>query len=435
MNSQEDLVFFTSIINEIRLDPFSKAESLGYDRVTLKKEMPWLEDTYPPYAIDTFLNLKAAAHNSANEDISEPDLTPEHDYLNTDETGGVITFLNFLSSRDAFKIIIENIFKQELNPERVSPLRLLSTDFQLMGISVSAGTETIDDYWRNAYFITICFGSSQLKSEAQLQTMVNQVRWQPYTLRHYYEISDAEFSDIATNIFQEWPNIYPPLMSNTSLQKSAKIYSRQLINIDRDPSLNLSNDPFIRATNMGYNGSDVSESHVLRIHGLNDSSDHIVNTAFSYLIRKELKSTLENRVLFAGSASESGIGITFFPYRERIKFISTSLNAGTTNFEQEDSKYSDIYSVIYSDKNNNSVYTTGEECKGASVTIYSKPDNTVVNRFFTDNAGRFITKIINNQDYRFEIEYNDIIKILNLRINKSLFLPVQIPSSIPQTAN
>ena len=131
LNSNEDLAFFTELINEIRMDPFAKAESLGYDRETLKVTLPWLQDSYPPYTIDNFLNSRAIAHNAMDQEISEPDLTPEYDYARTGETGGVITFLNFLSPSNAFKIIVENIFKQELSPERVSPLNILSTEFNL----------------------------------------------------------------------------------------------------------------------------------------------------------------------------------------------------------------------------------------------------------------------------------------------------------------
>jgi hypothetical protein len=427
LNSDEDLVFFAELINEIRLDPFSKAESLGYDRAALRESLPWLEDSYPPYVIDTFLNSRAMAHNSVDGEISEPDLLPEHDYVRTGETGGAITFLNFLSPRDAFKIIIENIFKQELNPARVSPLNLLSTDFNLLGIDVNPGVEIVDDYWRNAYFITVCLGSSRLTSEVQLLTMVNQVRSQPFTLGTYLNISETELIDNNLNFLPEWLKGYPPLMGNTLLHESAKAYSRQLINIDRESLILLNDDPLLRASDMGYNGIDVAESFVLRIHAIHDTSSQIANTAFSYLVQNELKAAPARGGIFAMAASQSGVGITIFPFDHRVKIVSSSINAGTVFFNNETPEGSEIYGIVYSDDNNDNVYTPGEGREQAIVIAFCKSDNTIANQIITDRAGHFTMTLDSNQEYRFETTHGNTTHTLETRIDQNVFLPIEFP--------
>jgi len=427
LNSDEDLIFFTELINEIRFDPFSKAESMGYDRATLMKSLPWLQDSYPPYTIDSFLNLRAMSHNDVDGKIPNPDLSPQYDYVRTGETGGVITFLNFLSSRNAFKIIIENIFKQELSPERVSPLKLLSTDFNLLGIDVNPGIEMVDDNWRNAYFVTICLGSSRLTSEIQLLTMVNQVRSQPFSLGAYLNMSATELIDNDLNFISEWLKEYPPLMDNALLHKSAKAYSRQLINIDRDTLIVLNDDPLLRALDMGYNGINVAESFVLRIHAIDDTSSQIANTAFSHLIRNELGAAPRRGGIFSMAASQGGVGITIFPYDHRVKIVSSSINSGTVLSMNEIPEQSEVYGIVYSDENNDKVYTPGEEREEASVIIFRKSDNTIVNQINTDRAGHFTIILDSNQEYRFETTHGNTRHSLETRIEQNVFLPIEFP--------
>ena len=180
--STENFDFLENLINEIRIDPLGKAEALGYNRDSLKASLPWLEESYPPYERDDFLDIRALAHNSLDEEtpddeempdgeeMPDPEIPPEHNYARTGETGGVLTFFNFISPDNAARIVIENIFEQELNPERTTELHILNKNFTRLGIAMDAGIETVGQYEQNAYFITLCFGSSQLRSEVQVLT-------------------------------------------------------------------------------------------------------------------------------------------------------------------------------------------------------------------------------------------------------------------------
>ena len=146
--------FITNLINEFRTDPLGKAEALGYDKEILMKSFPWLEESYPLCKRDTFLDLRATAFNNIDEEISEPEIFPEHDYARIGETGGVLTFFNFLSLENAAKIIVKNIFKQELDPERNTELHILNKNFTRLGIAMDAGLETVGQHTQNAYFLT-----------------------------------------------------------------------------------------------------------------------------------------------------------------------------------------------------------------------------------------------------------------------------------------
>ncbi|MBW2010131.1 MAG: hypothetical protein JRI32_00370, partial [Deltaproteobacteria bacterium] len=236
-DTEEDLAYFLELINEIRLDPFAGAEALGYDRAVLAETLPWLKASYEPCVMDDFLSSRAEARNSLDGEIPEPEISPQHDYVRTGETGAAVSFLNFMPIETAFRIIVENLLKQELNPERVGPLNLLGTDFDRVGVSVRSGVQLFDGGRQNAYFVTICFGSSLLKSELQVLTMVNQARSQPLSVLDRPGVSLTALLDNNRDVLHALFRNYSPLKESSILHGSAQNYSRALTGTGDDPSL------------------------------------------------------------------------------------------------------------------------------------------------------------------------------------------------------
>jgi len=170
--TEEDTAYLLDLINEIRIDPFTSAEALGYDRDVLSKTLPWLKASYAPYVMDDFLSAKAEVKNSLNGEISESVIPPKHNYARTGETSAIIGFFNFMPSQMACRIIVENLLKESLNPDNIGESYLFNTDFNHIGVAVRGGVHAFYGRPQNAYFVTLCFGSSRLKTEVQVLTMI-----------------------------------------------------------------------------------------------------------------------------------------------------------------------------------------------------------------------------------------------------------------------
>lgn len=423
--SKDNFNFIISLINEIRTDPLGRAEDLGYDRDTLKTSLPWLEEAYFPYERDSFLDVRATARNHLDEEIPDPEISPEHDYARTGETGGVVTFFNFLSPDNAARIVVENIFKQELNPEKTTALHILSRDFTRLGISMDARMETVGQYRQNAYFITLCFGSSQLRSEVQVLTMVNQVRSQPSSLITYLGngTSIIELLDNNLNFISEWFKKYPPLMDNFFLHQSAQKYAEQLVDTGRTSSA-LSSDPLIRALDMGYQGTNTTESLILKTLSANETTGSIANAMFSHLVEEELKAAPQRGAIFSQETNEGGMGISFFAVNDQIQIISSVLDVGLA--KPEDNEKICIYGMVYSDKDKNNIYSPGEGHELASLTIIRKSDDLIIEKIITDLEGHFTTSIEANEAYLLEISTGGFSSSLEILPNQNIFLPIKI---------
>lgn len=414
-----------NLINEIRVDPLGKAEALGYDRESLKASLPWLQETYAPFERDTFLDARATAHNYSDEDMSEPKIAPANDYTRTGETGGVVTFFNFLSPDSAAEIVVENIFKQELNPEKTTPLYILNKNYARLGIAMDAGMETVGQYTQNAYFITLCFASSRLRSEVQVMTMINQVRSQPSSLITYLgnETSMIELLDNNLNYLSEWFQQYPPLMDNSILHQSAQKYAQQLADT-AVVSSSLSLDPQIRALHMDYKGNSVTESLIVKTIPADVTTDDIANMMFYSLVEEELRSAPQRGGLFSREANEGGVGISFFAVDDQIQIAGSVVDAGIA--APVDNRNINIFGMVYSDKDNNRIYSPGEGHGQASLTIVRKSDNLIIEEIITDLEGHFTTPVKPDETYTFEISIEDFSYSCEVLPGQNVFLPIKI---------
>ena len=422
--TDEDTAYLLELINEIRLDPFTSAEALGYDRAALAETLPWLKASYEPYVMDDFLSSRAEAENSLDGEIPESEIPPEHDYARTGETGAVVGFLNFMPLKTAFRIIVENLLKQELNPDSVGQSYLLGTDFTRIGVSVRGGVQEVDGLRQNAYFITLCFGSSLLKSEVQVLTMVNQVRARPVSVRTYVGVSFFKLLKNRPNFLFKWYRVYPPLMDSSILYGSAQSYSKQLISFAEDASLPLDSDPLVRALGMGYDGLEVVESVSLREHPVDESSAQIANVVFSSLVNDELERVPERGSVFSLGTSDGGVGIAFASFDDdQVKIIGSVLDAGVAAV---DDGQAGIYGVVYFDNDGNGIYSPGEGYGSASVVVFRQSDNAIVKQTVTDNAGHFSLSLVNQEVYRVEVSAGETMESLEIIIDQDLFLPVKL---------
>lgn len=414
--------FITNLINEFRTDPLGKAEALGYDREVLIQTLPWLEESYPLCERNTFLDLRASAYNDLDEEITEPEIFPENDYVRTGETGGVLTFLNFLSLENAAEIIVENIFEQELDPESNTELYILNKSFTRLGIAMEAGLETVEQQTRNAYVLTLCFGSYQLKSEVQVLSMINQARSDPSSLTSYLGNESSIIEVLGNDL--DLLSQSPPLMDNFFLHQSAQSYADYL-NFE-DTADTLDSDPLIRAKDMGYLGSDITETLATQTRSANETSSAIAVAVFSRLAENELQAAPQKGGIFSSDANEAGMGISFVLDSEETQVVTSVLDIGIAPLN--DTGEINIYGVVYSDADQNNFYTPGEGQGSAVITITQISDMVITNEIITDSAGHFTALVHANESYQIEVSTGEALLSMEMAPTANCFFPIEIPT-------
>ncbi|MEZ4526873.1 MAG: hypothetical protein R2941_13220 [Desulfobacterales bacterium] len=88
-------------------------------------------------------------------------------------------FINYMAADEVVRIIFENMFRDELNPERTEKRNILDPDFSEAGIKFEAGKMSLGDNARNVYVLTCDFALPEITEEsisALLADMINEER-------------------------------------------------------------------------------------------------------------------------------------------------------------------------------------------------------------------------------------------------------------------
>ena len=407
----EHAEYIVDRINSIRSDPLSYAQDLGYDRQALLESLPWLNEFIEKDAklltTDEFLNLRAVASNSLELLESDPAVPPVNDYAYTGETGGIVSFSNFMDMETALQIVIDNLFEQELAPDFQGQRYILSSDFDLAGASLRGGVTWDQTGRRNSYFITICFGSSLLKSEVQVLNMINQIRSKPLKINNYMLFSLSDLISENFNAIYAFFETYQPLFLDMKLQKYAKAAV-----LEEEENANYLD----QALAYGYDGIDVDKASVIEIFPKTDSNS-FSTWIFSSLILDELKAYPEKKVVFNPDFNEAGVAVLFV---NGAVYDSVKLTLIAGNKIEEDSSYSKIYGLIYNDIDENGVYAPGEGAAKETVIIYDK-DFEKVKTIITDNAGHFSISLLNQKEYTIETGTGETKAVKDIYLNQDQF--------------
>ena len=384
-------------INNIRLDPLSYAESLGYNSQVLLGTLPFFDKFIEKDAellkADEFLILKANVQNSL--DIPESghlqpnsEILPGNDYAYTGETKATVSFSNFMDMETALQVVVNNLFEQELDPEFEGQKYILSSDFDLAGASLRSGTTWDQTGRKNSYFITICFGSSLLKSEVQVLNMINQVRTEPQKINNYILFNLNSLIQENFDVIHAFLGTYKPLFPDKTLQKYGTVFNNTTTDTDY----------LSQALAYDYTGVEIDKSSIIEIFP-KTNSDSFAIRIFSYLILNELESYPEKKVIFNHDFNDAGIAIS---YINGVTYDFAKLTVTAGNTIKENSSYSKIYGLIYNDINGNGVYAPGEGAAGQTVVVYDKETFEKVETAITDNAGHFSISLLNQKEYIIE---------------------------------
>lgn len=435
-----DEEYIIDLINTIRQDPLTYAETLGFNRTELKNSLPWLKDgnlQLSPLKTEDFLFLDAAHNNQTDETIdSDFQVSAEHDYMVTAETGGILSFNSFIAPRDAIRVVVENLFKNELDPNRSDPLYICSSDYDVAGAAFRTGV--LDASSQRAYFITVSFAAtSVLKTQIQLLTVINQIRANPFTFQKYLtDISDSTIVDFFNSFFM-LVQTYEPLFYNPILSQSAT----GVLNAEKNEGLS----NFEYAQTLGYNGIDTKQVRVNSSYAATHTPYPASVMVSSILIKD---SSRLNRRLLNADLNELGLGLSFSAWTTDSPDDATAktvLHFGQTDDPSEGQPeaqlgvgppgaqtadlpvvMSKIYGIVFLDKDDNSVYTPGEEIESKEVSIYDV-QGQLVKKVVSDAAGRWTAELVSG-DYTIEAMRGNNLKRIILSLDRNTFVPLDLYS-------
>jgi len=404
--SAEDNQSFLDMINKIREAPYKYAIDLGYLPESLVEKEDELREDFEPYTLDE--DLTAMAENEsqimAGEEISESEGTEPPVYRLTASTGGVVSFFNFMPRNTAFKIVIDYLFKKELDPANESPRYILSKEYSSAGIAISAGKVGSG----NAWFVAICLRSSELVSEIQMLNLINQVRANPENLWKYTQLNEEYASTLNPNISDSLVAEYKPLFFNASLSEFAQDYSDYVFTKKYPEYLSEKNTPLERAGYYGYEGEAVQEKIGPPVPVLSSPEEKAlpVDSLFKYVINEELRAEDPlGFVVFLKDFQDVGYSVAF-QRGDRFDISVPSFIVGRNNpnassdenSSSNNEQTSRIYGVLFSD-DGDELYAPGEEIIQQTVTAYD--DEMKAIEAVTDNAGHFSMTLHANRQYFF----------------------------------
>lgn len=470
----KDQSFALNLVNQIRQDPlFYAAKYFEYDRETLIQELPWLADILdkglplPIFSPNVKLNVLAEQKNLLShqeldqEAKAEGDKEPlkiplKSDFILKGEIGGVVSFYSFMPAKFAWEIVIINQFKQELKPDMEGPLYILNPRFDTMGLDMRGGPNEVDGELVNAYFATICFVSSRLKAEAQVLNMVNQVRYNPSSINTYMESSLIEILDHDFFYFAKWLWLYPyspewnssnlpPLFDNSNLHDSARYRASGLLNPD-DPSLKQDMMGATLPETELYKVKKESVAKVIIPVDVNSditlglTSDEVAYKLFTSMLGAELRAVYKKGAIFSVETDRGGVGIDLASINDREQSVIAVLHAArVAQSSADETSPADfdtlnrvgIYGVVFSDTDENQIYSPGEGKESIPVDVFRTSDNSLVGRTFTDASGHFSVTLEKDQEYRFEISSGENRVLFSKAFDKSSFLPVDLSRNYP----
>ncbi len=371
-------LFIVELINWIRMDPVRYAESLGYDRAAVL-QVSFLASRFSNginlFALSDFLMEKAAFDNAEFPVGDGPAMTVLTDYADTGDVNGTVIFANFMDPLQAVRVIVDDQFVKELDPFYTGTRYILSNTYNNIGASLRDGRLTIESGIRNAYFVKICFGSSLLRSEVQVVSMINQLRAAPQDAHKYIALNTWFLA-----------GDYHPLFINRPLSVTAQVSLSEAVDYDE------------ASQDYGYEGDGVVESSVFETFP-HIEADLYAKVMFSSLVLREAKEYPGKNSIFHPNYNTIGLA-TYYVGGADYDFSKLSAVAGILS--KDSLGMVDIYGVLYVDADGNGCYGPGEELANREVAVYETSAPESVFRPVSNNAGYFSISLPVGGQYVFQ---------------------------------
>ncbi len=377
--ARDDLSSYAvEVINQIRLDPLSYAEGLGYHRDAVLLIHPWLAGV-PSQGLavvqnSDYLREKALAENIPGSELSNAVSSSWQEPVVTTEIGGSVSFLNFMPPEQAVKIILDNQFKKELEAGGNADLVLLGGDFSQAGAAIGSGSVLAAPGQALTYHVSVVMGSSFSKAQAQVMNMMNQFRANPAGTLRYLAVGWAGL-----------PSQCGPFFQDSVLFQAA------------DLRLYADNMQFLsQSGDLGYLGSNLSEVSAMEFLP-KAGDDYQVLLAFFALAKQEMLLNQGTQLMLNPGLNEAGVAFNRIEGKDG-DYIKLSV-AGGNSLEPEKEGVSKVYGLIYSDPDLNRFYTPGEGVDGCLVGFFNKHTQERVAITRTNAVGQYQLELPSGAEY------------------------------------
>lgn len=423
-------VAFLDMINEARENPLAMAGSMGMDPDQILKDFPELEDILteglPPLTFNNNLYEAARAHT---EDMLEEgyyaydsldgrtyeDRIQEAGYapVATGESLGLSGFSNFIDPAESARTMFESMLRDQLDPASGEQRNILNPELAHVGIALGAGTLNLNGYTFNAYIVTCDFGLSVEKAGIQLFQLINQARSRPLDVA-------ASLGMDPEQVLADFPELYdilteglPPLTFSPQLYAAAGDHAEEIFEngcYSHDSLDGRTYDDRIREA--GYNPLAAGEYMSIQCLGSDfiDQMDRLVSMMFRMIFVGELKlDGAEERNILDPVLKEVGVSVIAGTSSELGGICGDNLLLMVTDFGLSSVEQSPgIEGVVYSDLDQDMLYSPGEGIGQVSVSIESLSEDDTSRRFdvYSNEAGGFGLPAVPGE-YRISVVVDD----------------------------
>lgn len=469
-------MFVFDLINQYRAAPFAHAVALGYSPAVLQEVGIGPETVFAPYALDRELSEDAAAAN-ARESAADPEAEPIPPVRRQmARTSSVFSFSHFMPMETAGHIFVQNLFKNELDTGDFQ--YILSDAYPYAGTSADPGV--VADTRMNAWFLSLTLGSFERVSEMQMLNLINQVRANPPLTQFFLQTDSSLLFQQNAHLYQLPKMQFSPLFSDEILQQWARADAdmsgpseedKVRTDVDgsgADEAVPPSDAAAPQAADPGQDTlvpADFEESYpgeffqtaTVAASWEDMTTARPVADLFSALLYTELTTWPYGAVVFSNRYTQAGVAINLeTPLENPLEtpensgtgilsvyagsFIDWSQIADQTDAENlqlvpegtdapdllpddAESPLVRIYGLLFSDHDDDLVYSPGEEAAQHTVSVYEMAEQPVlVSTVVTDNAGHFSLSLTPGRQWYFEAEKDGQIAWRLVPVEKDQFV-------------
>ena len=430
-------MFVFELINQYRTAPFAHAQALGYDAAFLQEKGIAPETVFAPYVLDEGLCTAATAANARAAAAAVDPVPVPPVRRRMIQTGSVFSFSHFMPIETAGSIFVQNLFKTELETGEFT--FVLSDAFQYAGIGADPGVVAASQM--NAWFFTLTLGSFERVSEMQILNLINQVRAEPALIDSYLDLPVLLQQN---SRLYHLPNMdFAPVFIDDTLQQLAREDVGGLLSpesVDPDaaaPQVSVPTQDAVVPDDSQENYPGVFfETATVAASWEDMTAARPINDLFSALLHNEFSTWPYHAMVFSNRFTRSGVAVNLetventgtgivsffagFPVLEPFQ-PEPLLPETPETFLSEETAVSQarIYGVLFTDHDDDYLYSPGEEEVQYVVTVFPLDDGIgdtggladitmdPVQTVVTDNAGHFSLELEPGRHWVFEAQKDD----------------------------
>jgi uncharacterized protein YkwD len=207
----------------------------------------------------------------------------------TGEYLGMLTFANFISPKDAARLLFEYMFWDELDPSREEKRNILDPRLKEAGVSVDTGVLRLGGILWNVYLLTCDFGDALSAPEKELLRFINEARANPLGVAETFGIDAAAFLEGRPELRVAFEKGLTPLTVNGTLRYASEAHLGDMLKNNYYGKISLDGRTVKdRITASGYRFAAAGEA--LGITWFTDPIDPLVAASriFESMFRSEL---------------------------------------------------------------------------------------------------------------------------------------------------